>query len=280
MAKKNTSIILLLFTLLSSAQVLQAQVTIAPILLTIEQQDRFGTILVMNGSEQPQEISIEFPFGYPQTNETGNLQMVYGDSTTAQKWSISEQIKGFPTNFVLQPGQRQVVRLMIQPDQKFRNGVYWSRIRTTSTPQSPEVGETSDDEITAQITYKFEQVTAVFYKYGNVNTGVKVPNFQTQLDSTGQNRQFVIDSERTGNAPFLGNIQLIINDKSGDTVLQRSSSVAIYFDYRQIFEVAKSALPAGAYSAQVTFSSQRTDIPQNELVQMEPVTKSIDFQVR
>ena len=274
----NKKIAAALFLLLFTVNKVSAQVSIAPIMLAIDQQDRFGTLLVMNGSEQPQEISIEFPFGYPVTDKKGNIEMIYDDSAKAERWAISEQIRGFPTNFTLQPGQRQVVRLMIQPDSKFKNGMYWSRIRTTSTPQSPEVGESKDGEITTQISYKFEQVTAVFYKYGDVTTGIDIESIRT--NKTDAQLQFIIDSKRTGNAPFLGSILLEVTNSNGETVVERKSSTSIYFDYRQIFEIDRSSLAPGSYSAKITFVSERTDVSQSDLVQINPVSQSIDFQLK
>lgn len=254
-----------------------AQITIAPIMLFLDEQNRFGTVMVMNGSEQVQEVSIEFPFGYPITDEQGQTQMVYDDSTTAEEWGISDAIRGFPQNFTLQPGERQVVRLTIRP-QEFQDGMYWSRIRTTSSPQSPPVGETEDDEITTQITYKFEQVTTVFYKHGDVNTGLEIKDVTAEQNS--EKVEIITDVTRTGNAPFLGSIELMVKDQQGNTVEEKRTSTSIYFDYRQVFELNGNDLSPGEYEAEIAFISQRNDIPRSDLVQMDPISESINFTVQ
>lgn len=222
---------------------------------------------------------MEFPFGYPVTDKEGDVNMVYDDSAVAEKWGISDAIRGFPTNFTLQPGQRQVVRLTVRPKQDFRDGMYWSRIRTTSTPQAPAIGEAEDEEITTQITYKFEQVTAVFYKHGEVNTGIEVRDFKTN-HSSEDTLSFIVDVERTGNAPFLGSIILNVVDSQGNTIIEKRTSTSIYFDYRQVFEVSKSGLEQKDYSAEIRFISQRPDVPKSDLVQMEPVTRVINFSLK
>jgi hypothetical protein len=155
--------------------------------------------------------------------------------------------------------------------------LYWFRIRTTSTPQSPEVGETSDDEITTQITYKFEQVTTVFYKHGDVNTGLEIRDIRAEQNSSVQ---IIADVTRTGNAPFLGSIELTVKDQQDNIVIERRTSTSIYFDYRQVFELDENELSTGKYQADVTFISQRNDIPRTDLVQIEPITRSINFTVR
>jgi hypothetical protein len=269
----------LVFVLLMAVGIQSAvsQITISPIMLFMDQQQRFGTFMVMNGSQQAQEVSIEFPFGYPVTDKQGNIQMVYNDSTVAQKWGISDAIKGFPKNFTLQPGQRQVVRLTVRP-RDFQDGMYWSRIRTTSTPVSTPVGEEEEDEISTQITYKFEQVTTVFYKHGEVNTGIEINNITTS-NSEGE-IEVAADLSRTGNAPFLGSIQLTIKDQQGNTIVEKSISTSIYFDYRQVFNIQRDQLGTGEYTAELRIISQRGDISNSDIVQMEPVTETTNIALR
>lgn len=265
---------LLLFIFAFTALSASAQITIAPTMVFIDQQDRFGSFLVLNGSDQAQEVSIDFPFGYPTTTSDGNINMVYDDSTKAENFGISDIVRGFPQNFVLQPGQRQTVRLTIRP-KDFSDGMYWTRIRTTSNVQNPPVGTEAGDDITAQITYKFEQVTTLFYKHGDTNTGIDIKEFKQQY--TTEHLEFIADVSRTGNSPFLGSIILSLTDDDGNVIAERLASTSIYFDYRQIFEIPKADLEDGTYNAQITFETQRPDVPKEDIVQMEPVSRSITF---
>ncbi len=240
----------------------------------IDQQNRFGNFLVLNGSDQAQEVSIEFPFGYPATNAEGDVQMIYDDSTKAEQFGISNLVKGFPQSFVLQPGQRQVVRLTVRPED-FSDGTYWTRIKVTSNAQNPPIGEETDDEITAQITYKFEQITTLFYKHGKTNTGIEINDFtHRKSDNT---IIFLADVSRSGNSPFLGSINLNILDSEGNSILTRSATTSIYFDYRQTFDIPKENLEEGEYTAEISFESQRPDVARENIIQMEPVTNSISF---
>ena len=248
--------------------------TIAPTMVFIDQQNRFGSFLVLNGSDQAQEVSIEFPFGYPATTADGNINMVYDDSARAEKYGISNLVRGFPQSFVLQPGQRQTVRLTIRP-KDFSDGMYWTRIKTTSNAQNPPVGAPTDEEITAQITYKFEQVTTLFYKHGDTNTGIEIQDFT--INDSGETIKFIVDVSRTGNSPFLGSITLQLTDAEGNIAVEKLASTSIYFDYRQIFEIPKTDLEDGTYNAQITFETRRPDIPEEDIVQMEPVSRSISY---
>ncbi len=270
--KKLPYLLLFLFAFTATGAI--AQITIAPTMVFIDQQNRFGSFLVLNGSDQAQEVSIEFPFGYPTTEADGSISMVYDDSAKAEEYGISNLVRGFPQNFVLQPGQRQTVRLTIRPE-NFSDGMYWTRIKTTSNVQNPPVGTEAGDEITAQITYKFEQVTTLFYKQGDTNTGITIKEFKQ--NDAGENVEFIADVSRTGNSPFLGSIILKLTDADNNVAVERLASTSIYFDYRQIFEIPKADLEDGTYNAQITFETQRPDVPKEDIVQMEPVSRSITY---
>lgn len=263
-----------LFLLAFTCNNVWAQITIAPTMVFIDQQDRFGSFLVLNGSEEAQEVSIEFPFGYPVTGTDGNVNMIYDDSTAAENYGINDIVRGFPQNFVLQPGERQTVRLTIRP-KDFEDGTYWTRIKTTSNAQEPPVGTEASDEITAQITYEFEQVTTLFYKHGDTDTGIDIKNFTSQ--ESEEDIEFIVDASRTGNSPFLGTIILRVADSEGNVVAEKLSSTSIYFDYRQIFEIPKEDLEDGTYNVTVTYETQRPDVAREDIVQMEPVSRSISY---
>lgn len=273
---EKASYILLVILLVMGVKASMAQITITPIFLFLDEQERFGSILIMNGSDQAQEVSVTFPFGYPITDEDGNVEMVYDDSSMAEKWGISEIIRGFPRNFTLQSGERQVVRLTIQP-KDFEDGMYWSRIRTTSTPVSPEVGETDQEDVTTQITYKFEQNTTIFYKHGNVNTGLDINELTTEQNDKSVNVS--VDLTRRGNAPFLGSLILNVRNSQGETEIEKRTSTSIYFDHRQVFTIEKANLSPGEYTIEFRAVSQRSDVPNSDIIPIDPITRRTKLKI-
>ncbi|MGB9591584.1 MAG: hypothetical protein ACPL1K_03610, partial [Candidatus Kryptoniota bacterium] len=116
-----------------------AQVIVAPTILYMSDKDRFGTFIVMNRSTTPQEISIYFKFGYPSSDSLGNLFMQYGDSAAAQKYSCANWVRGFPRQFIINPGQQQIVRLTVTPPPDLPDGMYWTRLVTRSSPQQKKI---------------------------------------------------------------------------------------------------------------------------------------------
>ncbi len=65
-----------------------AQILVAPIQLFTGARSPMNTFYVYNQSQQPQEVSISFRFGYPVSSENGDIRMVYGDSLPLKDHSM------------------------------------------------------------------------------------------------------------------------------------------------------------------------------------------------
>lgn len=268
----------LLLFLFGFGQIAAAQITIAPTMMFIDSQSRFGTFLVMNGSDETQEISIEFLFGYPGINESGNYEMIYDDPAAAKKYSIADQIRGFPRNFTLAPGQRQVVRLTIRGVNELEPGVYWSRIKTISNPQAVAIGETEEDVISANIRFKFEQISTVFFTNGDVATNINFKDLSAEVN--GSNVAITSQVEQTGNAPFLGSIFFNIWDNNGNKVKESRISSSCYFNAIHSQSFAINDLPEGTYTAEVTYQPGRPDISEDNIFNGESVSRKTNFTIR
>tara|TARA_R110002126_G_scaffold42758_2_gene123046 strand:+ start:5967 stop:6797 length:831 start_codon:yes stop_codon:yes gene_type:complete len=273
---KTLHTIILLVLSLSSFSVF-GQVTIAPTNLFIDSNSKFGTYMVINGSNETQEISIDFFFSYADLDESGNRTLVKGDTVMAEKHSIVEYVKAFPKNFKLAPDQRQIVRLRISAPNTLSDGTYWSRIETSSTPEAPPIELQSDQAVTAQVGIIVKQVTGLFYKKGTVNTGIEVSGIRHERD--GDKLNVFTDFLKTGNSPFLGSITTSLLDKSGRVVKTGFISTSIYFDGTHKQELDISDLAKGTYSVKVTFETNRSDISEKDIVSMEPVNQTTSFEI-
>ncbi len=254
---------------------LMAQVTISPTSLFIDSKQRYATLLVLNGTDDPQEISVSYEFGYPVSDENGHVTMRYDDAATAESYSIAGWIRGFPKRFVLDPGKRQVVRLTVKPPRDLNDGVYWARVRTVSESLAPEVGAPNPDGITALIQFKFEQVTSVFYRTGDVSTGLAIRDAWTEEEE--DKLAVIADLEKQGNAPYLGTMRVSLQDQAGNILQENMKFISVYFDGRQRLEMNTSDLKRGEYIVHVDFTGTRADIPDKELPASEPVTTVVGF---
>ncbi len=267
----------LLLSMILSAS-LFSQVTIAPTNLFLDDNSRFGTFMVINNSQQPQEISIDFLFGYFDTNENGDKSFVRDSSEIEQQYSIASSVRAFPQNFVLQSGDRQIVRLRISAPQNLVDQTYWARVRTTSTPESPPLELGASETVNAQIGVKFEQVTGLFYKVGDTNTGININQIRTNLIDENT-IQILSDFERTGNSPFLGTVTTSII-KDGRTIRTSSLSTSFYFNGTHGHTFNIEDMEPGSYEIKVEFVSERNDISDSDLVQMTPSVSSTTVQIQ
>lgn len=255
-----------------------AQVTISPTNLFVNSRNPFGTYMVINGSNQVQEISIDFIFSYTKTDENGTIYKVQDDSLAAAQYSIADYVRAFPRNFTLSPGQRQIVRLRLTPPSDLPEGTYWARIKTASSPESPPLELQNTETVTARVGIVVEQITGLYYKKGNVTTGISINNIETQ--NRNDTLTVLTHYERTGNSPFLGSISTKILDKNGLEVKSSYVSTTLYFSgtQKQVFDI--SDLPKGDYTVSVNFQSRRADVSDQDLIQMESETKSTTFSKR
>ena len=256
------------------------QVTIAPTNLFIDGNARFGTYMVINGSNETQEISVELLFGYSTTDENGKRINVVNDSTLAPKYSIAESVKAFPKNFTLAPNQRQIVRLRIVPPSNIEDGTYWARIKTTSSSQTPPLELQANDAVAARVGIKLEQLTGLFFKFGEVSTGIDLGDINTTISDDKTHLDASINLTRTGNSPFLGSISSKLLDDNSNVVAQNFVSTSLYFDkvFTQSLDI--SNVPPGNYSLKVTFETKRSDIPVEDIIQMQPVSKTTSVIIR
>src|SRR5690554_4170698 len=275
----KTRVSFVIFGLFFIASNLFAQVTIAPTNLFINSNNKFGTYMVINSSTQPQEVGVDFYFGYISSDENGKVTAISDDSTGAAKYSIADKVKAFPQNFILAPGQRQIVRIRIGAGNDIPDGVYWARIRTTSNAETPPLELQTNDAVTARVGITIEQVTGLFYKKGTLSTGIVIDGIRPELNEAGQ-LVVLTDLQRTGNSPFLGSITTSLIDASGKKVGEDRVSTSVYFDGTHKAELNVDGIPKGNYTIKVEFVSQRSDVSSTDLVQMEPATKTVSYTIR
>lgn len=248
-------LIALLFSVVVTSS-LFAQVTISPTTLFFE--NNFSSVVVINNSSIPQDILLEFLFGYPESDEVGNVYMRFETEGDLSSKDISDKIRAFPRALTLEPGQRQIVRLSIRPDNSMVDGVYWSRVKVISTPKAEEVTRISSSGVGAQLTFNFEQVLAVYFKKGNVSGGLTVNDIKTIDMDRGKAVAYNINM--TGNAPFLGTINMRLFNASNQVVHEDRQVTSIFVNGYRNF-ILPQDFPAGNYRVALSFEASRPDVP-------------------
>lgn len=247
-------------------------VAVSPTALYIDSRTRTGVLTLYNPGNLPEEITIDFAFGYPQTDSAGNLAVAVTREPAPGEPSAMEWMRAFPRRLILQPGQRQVVRVMVEPPAGIPDGEYWARILVTSRGGQAPIEETQGD-LRLQLNVETTLVMAANYRKGPVSTGVQVAG--SRAWSTPEGVYLELDLERTGNAAFLGRMRADLLDAGGQVVGTVWDDLAVYRTARRRHLLA---LPEGAQrplSVRVSIDTEREDLPVGGALPAAPVSLGI-----
>jgi hypothetical protein len=264
--KKYYSIFLFSLLLLAGSRI-AAQIAIAPSFVFIDEKSGVGNLFVSNNGQKSQEISISFMFGYPGSDAEGNLVMVYDDSTAFARFALDSMIRAFPRSFILKGGEQRTVRIQIIPTARKKEGYYYTRMKVLAKPLAAEVADTLNPGISTRISFNFEQVTAVFYHKGAVNTGLEV--LGTQYEQADTQLRIIADLKHKGNSPYLGSMFARLIDEKGKTVAESQVTTTAYFDVKRSITVNTAGIAPGSYKLELSFETRRNDMMASDLVQAE-----------
>ncbi len=250
-----------------------AAVAVSPVALYIDSHERSGTLTLFNPGSRPEEIQVDFAYGYPVSDDEGNVSVSIMDTVPAGDPSAVEWLRAFPRRMVLQPGQRQVMRVMVQPPAGLPEGEYWARAMVHSRGGQPPIEQQRGD-VTVQLEVETVVVVAVNYRNGSVATGVKVVDASASM--AGDTVRTTIDYERTGNAAYLGRVLAELVDAGGNTVASTEEVLAVYKTIRRRLELVPPAGSAGPWRVRFTMDTNRDDLPPGGALSSERVVREVD----
>ncbi len=250
-----------------------AQVTVAPSILFIDSKSGIGNMYITNNSAAPQEVSISFAFGYTDADSMGNAVMNYNDTVAAKTYTLNPMVRAYPRSFILNAKQEQTVRLQVRTKSSVKDAFFFSRVKVTSAQKTPDIGKKVTDAITAQVNFKFDQIFPVFYRKGNVSTGLIVHDVNTALKDN--KLTVVADVERTGNAPYVGSMKAELFSAANEKVALSEATASIYFRMKNKIDLDLSKVAKGKYKLLLTFETKRSDVATEDLLQAQPVTKEV-----
>jgi P pilus assembly chaperone PapD len=234
-------------------------VTVSPTAVYISARSPSALLTLINTGTRPEEIELAIGFGYPMSDTAGVLRVDILDSAASGEPSLTSFLRVFPRRLVLQPGQRQVVRVMVAMPASAADGEYWGRVLVKSRGGEPPI-EQNQGNVRMQLALETTFATAVFYHKGDVKTGITIP--AAQAHRMGDSVQFTLDLKREGNSAFLGHIRAELVNAAGATVAEVDDVAAVYRTLRRRFVLRTgSTLPAGAYSVRYLVDTDRPDLP-------------------
>jgi hypothetical protein len=266
---------LLIFVILMTN--IYGQVIISPYIVYIDPQDRFGSYIVQNESNEEYEISISFIFGFPVSDSTGQGSMKYMEDVPDSMPALNNWIRAFPRKFILPPKQRQIIRMTVRPPDTLKPGTYWTRIVTSAVPKAVDVG-TDSAGISAKVNFVLNQVTTALYRIEPAETGVELADFQVKSDTSTVSLFATLN--RTGNTPFYGDVSIKFYTADSVLIDQKEEFVSLFYNSIKRFDIPTDTLNSGKYWAELSIEhNEKEDIPDSKLEIFPTLIKTIEFEI-
>lgn len=251
-----------------------AAVSVSPNALYIDQRTRSGTLTLFNPGNLPEEITLSFAFGYPRSDAEGRITVPLDSVAPAGEPSVLPWVRAFPRRLRLEPGQRQVVRVLVSPPAGLADGEYWGRIRIHAAGGQPPIEQTLDNNVRTSVSVAMEIVAPVNYRSGTVSTGVRVKD--RAVRATPEGPELVLDLEREGNAAFIGQVRAQLVAPDGRVVAEATDGIAVYRGLRKVIRIPlPQPRPLAGHRVVFTLDTDRTDLPQESLVPATAVTETL-----
>ena len=253
-------------------------VLVAPHYLVMDHRTRSGSVTVYNPGDESIEVSIGTLFGYPVTDSIGQFTLLTPENPDSTLPSATAWVEAFPRRLTLAPRERQTVRLLGRPPAGLKDGEYWTRLVVTAKGGIVPVSGISDtSNIQVGLTLEVRTILPVFYRKGQLQTGVTISNVRTQV--VGDSLEIRARLVRHGNGAFLGTLRGSLVDSTGKAISTFSSPVAVYFDIDPRFTAPLGRPAPGRYTLRLELATEREDLTSDILIQTTPVQDSLEIQL-
>lgn len=266
----RTAALALVLTLVGAREA--AAVSVSPTALYIDSRTRTGVLTLHNPGTLPEEITIDFAYGYPQSDTAGNIAVALTREPAAGEPSAMGWMRAFPRRLLLQPGQRQVVRVMVEAPAGLAEGEYWARVLVSSKGGQPPIEQAQGDQV-LHLEVQTTLVMAANYRNGDVRTGVDVTSAAARR--TGDEVTLQLDLERTGNAAFLGSLRADLVDTRGTVLGSAFDDLAVYRTMRRRLAIPVPEGAVGPLQLRLTINTERDDLPAGGALPAPPVTQQL-----
>jgi hypothetical protein len=243
--------------------ILSWAILVSPHAVFIDSRTRTGQVYLINTGTTAEEVDVELRFGFPETDSTGEPTIRMMDQPGPEFPSAAGWIFAYPRRAVVQPGRRQVVRLLAQPPADLPPGEYWSRLIVTSRGAEVAVSG-ADSTVRAGVSLIVQTISSVSYRNGDVSTGVTLDDYRA--DVQGDSIVAWVGLTRQGNAAYLGTIWIRLRNAQNRVVAEWDTPIAAYYRIHRRLAFAVDSVAAGRYAAELEVTTARSDLPQSNIL--------------
>jgi P pilus assembly chaperone PapD len=270
----------LLVALVFPVPALAQGVLVAPHSVVMDHRTRSGSLSLYNPGDDPAEVTLSTFFGYPVTDSAGEFELKTVERPDPSMPSAAGWIEAFPKRMVLQPKERQTVRLLARPPARLADGEYWARLMVAAKGGTVPVGGVdSASGVTVGLNLEVRTVLPLQYRKGAVATSVRLSRLAVGVDRDSLVVRMRLD--RMGTAAFIGTVRGALADSSGATVATFMSPLAVYFDMEPRLTAALPGgrLAPGRYRLRVEITTERADLAPEVLLPARPVRDSLEIRL-
>jgi hypothetical protein len=247
-------------------------VSVSPTALYIDSRTRTGVLTLFNPGTLPEEITIDFAYGYPQADSAGNVTVPTTHQPAAGEPSAMAWMRAFPRRLLLQPGQRQIVRVLVEAPGDLADGEYWARVLVSSRGGQPPIEQTQGD-VRLQLNVQTTMVMAANYRKGDVRTSIGIAAASAHRATDGVQMQ--VDFTRGGNAAYLGRMRADLLDGAGNVVGTLYDDLAVYRAMRRRMTFPVPAGANGPFTVRIHVDTEREDLPPGGALPAAPLDQRI-----
>ncbi|MDJ0920964.1 MAG: hypothetical protein QNI84_07535 [Henriciella sp.] len=204
-----------------------AEVLIAPTRVELDRSERSTELVVVNkGDEEAAfRVSIE--------NRRMLLDGSMEEVTTAEADELfaKDFIRFSPRRILLEPGERQTIRVsaMLNPD--LEPGEYRSHLRLMAAPLSAgrtleSLSDTESDTLSIQLIAIRSITIPVIFRMGDLSAEVEIEHTELRPSSNEGETVLVARLNRSGNRSTYGDIKIFVDDKREPVYFARG--IALY----------------------------------------------------
>ncbi len=181
---------------------------------------------------------------------------------------------------VLQPKERQTVRLLARPPARLADGEYWARLVVAAKGGTvPVAGVDSSSGVTVGLNLEVRTILPLQYRKGSVATSIRLSRLAAAVE--GDSLAVRMRLDRMGTAAFIGTVRGVLTDTTGATVTTFVSPLAVYYDMepRLTASLPGGRLPAGRYRLRVEITAEREDLAPETILPARPVRDSLEIRL-
>jgi hypothetical protein len=257
-----------------------SQVSINPMFLYMDKESKSATMDIINPTNEVMEFNLELKFGYPKYDSLGKWTLIYNDTIMESKFSLAPYLKIFPKKLIIPGKESQTVRFIIKNVPEDKDYALWTRVIASAEPVKDQIDSTymqkDTNTIRAQIILKTNIVGLILYNSGNTTSSVNFNLGATKKDSNGLH--LLIDFEKGGTAPFLGQYILKVYDNNDNLLINIKDKVAIYENSRVEFLLKSFQIIPGNLKVELTINNYKEGLPDEYRKSFTPVTKTFEIE--